>query len=62
MKLDPDYPRMMFHPTKNWVIVKSAEEEEALGPEWSRTTPGPELSQKDAKTKRDAKGRYVERK
>jgi hypothetical protein len=37
MTLDPDYPRMMFHPTKDWVIVKSAEEETALGSEWSRT-------------------------
>lgn len=34
---DPDYPRMMYHRAKDWVIVKSAEEEAALGSEWSRT-------------------------
>jgi hypothetical protein len=68
MTLDPDYPRMLFHPTKDWVIVKSAEEEAALGPEWSRTIPAPEPSAqepkppppKQAKAKRDAKGRYVD--
>jgi hypothetical protein len=37
MTPDPNYPRMMFHPTKDWVIVKSAAEEAALGSEWSRT-------------------------
>jgi hypothetical protein len=68
MMLDPDYPRMMFHPAKDWVIVNSAAEEEALGPEWSRTIPAPEPPAqepeppppKPAKAKRDAKGRYVD--
>ena len=32
-----DYPRMMFHPTRPWVIVINEAEEAALGPEWSRT-------------------------
>lgn len=37
-----DYPRMMFHRSEEPVIVKSAEEEEALGPEWFRTVLPPE--------------------
>jgi hypothetical protein len=67
MTLNPDYPRMLFHPSKDWVIVKSAAEEEALGPEWSRTIPAPEVREekpgpppKQTKAKPDAKGRYVE--
>ena len=36
MKPSDDYPRMMFHRTKEPVIVKSQEEEGGLGPEWSR--------------------------
>jgi hypothetical protein len=32
-----DYPRMMFHRTKEPVTVHSREEEEALGREWART-------------------------
>jgi hypothetical protein len=67
MTLNPDYPRMMFHSTKDWVIVKSAAEEEALGPEWSRTIPGGPPQEepkppppKQTKAKRDAKGRYVD--
>lgn len=31
-----DYPRMMFHQTKEPVIVHSRTEEDALGPGWSR--------------------------
>ncbi len=56
MKPSEDYPRMMFHRTKEAVIVLSREEEDGLGPEWSRiiwqappfaapdpaTAPGPE--------------------
>jgi hypothetical protein len=34
--IDQDYPRMMFHRTKPWVIVITEAEEAALGPEWSR--------------------------
>ena len=32
-----DYPRMLFHRTKDPVTVHSREEEEALGRQWSRT-------------------------
>ena len=32
-----DYPRMMFHRTKEAVIVHSRDEEDALGKAWSRT-------------------------
>ena len=32
-----DYPRMLFHRTKEPVTVQSREEEDALGREWSRT-------------------------
>ncbi len=31
-----DYPRMLFHRTKEPVTVQSREEEDALGREWSR--------------------------
>ena len=31
-----DYPRMMFHRTKEPVTIQSREEEDALGREWSR--------------------------
>jgi len=31
-----DYPRMLFHRTKDPVTVHSREEEEALGAEWRR--------------------------
>jgi hypothetical protein len=31
-----DYPRMLFHRTKAPVTVRSREEEDALGDEWSR--------------------------
>jgi len=37
MTPDPNYPRMMFHPSRDPVIVKSEEEEAALGAGWSRT-------------------------
>ena len=36
MKPDADYPRMMFHRTKNPVTVYSRVEEQLLGREWSR--------------------------
>jgi hypothetical protein len=36
--VNQDYPRMMFHPTRPWVIVLNETEEAALGPEWSRRT------------------------
>ena len=36
MKNDPNYPRMMFHPSKEPVTIHSEEQEAALGPEWSR--------------------------
>ena len=39
-----DYPRFMFHPSAPWVIVRSAEEEQALGPDWTRTVQGPPRS------------------
>lgn len=39
MKPDPNYPRMMFHRSKDPVIVYSEEQEAALGREWSRTIP-----------------------
>ena len=39
---DPDYPRWMFHRTRPMVMVQNADEEKALGPEWSRTLPAPE--------------------
>jgi hypothetical protein len=32
-----DYPRMMFHRTKQPVTVQTRDEEDALGKEWSRT-------------------------
>ena len=31
-----DYPRMMFHRTREPVVVQSRVEEDALGPDWSR--------------------------
>ncbi len=31
-----DYPRMLFHRTQEPVTVHSRDEEEALGPDWSR--------------------------
>lgn len=31
-----DYPRMLFHRTQEPVTVHSRDEENALGPEWSR--------------------------
>jgi len=34
--MNTDYPRMLFHRTKDPVTVLSREEEDALGPEWSR--------------------------
>jgi|SRR5215831_15986135 len=37
MKPDPNYPRWMFHRTRPMVMVQNADEEAALGPEWSRT-------------------------
>ena len=37
MKPDPNYPRWMFHRSKPMVMVQSADEEAALGREWSRT-------------------------
>jgi hypothetical protein len=36
MKPSEDYPRMMFHRTKEAVTVLSREEEDGLGPDWSR--------------------------
>jgi hypothetical protein len=36
MKPSDDYPRMLFHRTREAVTVHSREEEEALGAEWSR--------------------------
>jgi hypothetical protein len=49
-KPDRDYPRMLFHPRKQPVTVGSAEEEKALGAEWSRTIhpPAPEASHEPA--------------
>jgi hypothetical protein len=32
-----DYPRMLFHRTQDPVTVHSREQEDALGPGWSRT-------------------------
>jgi hypothetical protein len=40
MKPDPNYPRMLFHRSLPPVTVQSQNEEQALGPEWSRTIPG----------------------
>jgi len=37
MKVDPNYPRWMFHRYKQMVCVNNQDEEVALGPEWSRT-------------------------
>ena len=37
-----DYPRMMFHRSQEPVIVRSEEEEAALGAGWQRTIPQPE--------------------
>ena len=37
MKPDPNYPRMMFHRSKDPVTVHSEEEEASLGAQWSRT-------------------------
>jgi hypothetical protein len=39
MKTDPNYPRMLFHRSLPPVTVQSQSEEQALGPEWSRTIP-----------------------
>jgi len=36
MKPSEDYPRMMFHRSKEPVVILSREEEDGLGPEWSR--------------------------
>lgn len=36
MKPDPNYPRMMFHRSKEPVTVYSEEQETALGAGWSR--------------------------
>jgi hypothetical protein len=36
MKPSEDYPRMMFHRTKEPVTILSRDEEDGLGPEWSR--------------------------
>lgn len=36
MKPSDDFPRMLFHRTKEPVTVHSREEEEALGAAWSR--------------------------
>ena len=35
--MNPNYPRMMFHRSKDPVTIHSEEDEAALGPEWSRT-------------------------
>jgi hypothetical protein len=35
----PDYPRLMYHATKTPVVVHTAWQERALGPEWSRIRP-----------------------
>jgi len=37
VKPDPNYPRWMFHRTRPMVMVQNADEEAALGREWSRT-------------------------
>jgi hypothetical protein len=42
MKPDPNYPRMLFHRSLPPVTVHSEAEEQALGPEWSRTIPAEE--------------------
>lgn len=42
MKRSDDYPRMLFHRTKDPVTVQSREEETALGKEWARTVWPPE--------------------
>ena len=36
MQPSQDYPRMMFHRSREPVTVFSREEEDGLGPEWSR--------------------------
>jgi hypothetical protein len=41
MKPDANYPRMLFHRSLPPVTVQSQSEEQALGPEWSRTIPAP---------------------
>jgi hypothetical protein len=41
MKTDPNYPRMLFHRSLPPVTVQSQSEEQALGPEWSRTILAP---------------------
>jgi len=42
--MNTDYPRMLFHRTKDPVTVQSREEEEELGGAWSRKIwpPGPQ--------------------
>jgi hypothetical protein len=42
MKPDANYPRMLFHRSLPPVTVQSQNEEQALGPEWSRTIPAEE--------------------
>lgn len=36
MKPDPNYPRWMYHRSRDPVLIHSEAEEAALGPEWSR--------------------------
>jgi hypothetical protein len=38
-----DYPRMLFHRRLEPAVVQSEEEEAALGAEWSRTIPQPDI-------------------
>jgi hypothetical protein len=47
MKPDPNYPRMLFHRSLPPVTVQSPSEEQALGPEWSRTIPVEEPGESD---------------
>jgi hypothetical protein len=42
MTSNADYPRMLFHRSLPPVTVQSQSEEQALGPEWSRTIPAEE--------------------
>jgi hypothetical protein len=42
MTSNADYPRMLFHRSLAPVTVQSQSEEQALGPEWSRTIPAEE--------------------
>jgi hypothetical protein len=47
--MNNDYPRMLFHRTKEPVTVQNRDEEYALGKEWSRTIwPAADAAEPDA--------------